>query len=178
MLIEQLHNKTVKIEDFQTTYIILSIENETFRFDFKNKKESFVKKKEIGVLALYKQHLLLINHNETYCETYINSAPEKIDLFVDDIQKSIEESLNGWRHWKDYIKIKTGINEQVFLQNIQKGSGKLLNAPFSVLEKLEKVCSKHHVLIRHFGNKIIKPHQLLMINNQFVIAEDFIFRNT
>ncbi|MFP3596756.1 hypothetical protein [Chryseobacterium sp. SIMBA_029] len=174
MLIEQFHNRTVKIEDFQTTYIILAIDNNMFRFDFKNKKESIIKKKENGILTLYREHPLLINHNETY----INSAPEKIDLFVDDIQKSIEESLKGWRHWKDYIKIKTGIDEQIFLQNIQKGSGKLLNAPFSVLEKLEKVCSKHHVLIRHFGDKIIKPHQLLMINNQFVIAEDFIFRNT
>jgi hypothetical protein len=95
MLIEQLQNKTVKIEDFQTTYIILAIDNKTFRFDFKNKKESFIKKKEIGVLALYKQHPLLINHNETYCETYINSAPEKIDLFVDDIQKSIEEGVEA-----------------------------------------------------------------------------------
>lgn len=178
MLIEQFHNKTVKIEDFQTTYIILTIDNKTFRFDFKNKKESIIKKKETGILTLYREHPLLINYNETYCETYINSAPENIALFIEDFKKTIDERIKGWRHWKDYINIKTGINEDIFLQNIQKGSGKLLNAPFSVVEKLEKVCSKHHVLIRHFGDKIIKPHQLLMIDNQFVIAEDFIFRNT
>lgn len=176
MLIEQFQNKTVEIEGFQTSFIVLKVENTVLRFYFKNKKESFIKHKQIGILTFHKQHPLLINHNESYCEMYINSKPENPDLFVKDLKNSIDEATEEWRHWKDYIKINTGISELVFFQNIQKGSGKLLYAPFSIIEEIEKVCERHHIAFRSFGEKIRVHNQLLMIHDQFVIAEDFVLR--
>lgn len=171
--IEKFHNKFVEIEKFQSTYLILKVENNLFRFNFKNKKEALLKQKELGKLFFYEQHPLLINHNENNLEVFINSKPENSEAFVQDLKSSIEIT-KGWRNWKDYIEINTGINYQIFLQNIQKGSGKILKAPFSIIESIEKTCDKHHVKIKYLGEKTITPHQLIMINNQFVIAEKFI----
>ncbi|SHE62135.1 hypothetical protein SAMN02787100_0471 [Chryseobacterium sp. OV279] len=171
--IEKFHNKFVEIEKFQSTYLILKVENNLFRFDFKNKKEAFLKQKESGKLFFYEQHPLLINHNENNLEVFINSKPENAEAFVQDLKNSIDEITKDWRNWNDYIEINTGIDYLIFLQNIQKGSGKILKAPFSIVENIEKMRSKHHVKIKYFGEKIITPHQLIIINNQFIIVEKF-----
>jgi hypothetical protein len=173
MKIANFNNEIVEIEEFQTTFIILKIGNELFRVDFKNKKEAFLKQKEIGQLTFHEHHSLLINHNESHIEVFINSKPENIEMFVEDIKNSIEEITKGWRNWTDYIEINTGINYKIFLQNIQEGSGKLLKVPFSIVENIKETCKKHHVNITCFGEEKITPHQLIMINNQFVIVEKF-----
>ena len=170
MKIENFNNKTVEIEVFQSTFIILKIENKLFRFDFKNKKEAFLKQKETGLLAFHEHHPLLINHNESNLEVFINSKPKNVELFVEDIKNSIDTITKGWRNWKDYIETNT---YEIFFQNIQKGSGIILKAPFSIIESIEKICKKHNVKMSYFGKKKIIFHQLIMINNQFVIAEEF-----
>lgn len=169
--IENYYNQIVEIESFQSTYIIFKIENKLFRFDFINKKEACLKRKETGKLIFHEHHPLLINHNENNLEVFINSKPENTEMFINDIEISIVEITKGWRNWKDYIEINTGINYKTFLHNIEKGSGKIMKAPFSIVENIEKLCDKHQVKIKYFGEKIITPHQLLMINNQFIIAE-------
>lgn len=171
--IKNFNNKIVEIEAFQSTFIILKIENKLHRFDFKNKKEAFLKQKEIGLLTIHEYHPFLINHNESNLEVFINSKPENIELFVEEIKNSIDEITKGWRNWKDYIEINIGITYDIFLQNIQKGSGIILKAPFSIVENMERICEKHNVKISYFGIKKITPHQLIIINNQFVIAEEF-----
>lgn len=173
MKIENFNNRIVETEAFQSTFIILKIDSKLFRFDFKNKKEAFLKQKEIGQLTFHENHPLLVNHNESNLEVFINSKPENIELFVEDIQKSINEITKGWRNWKDYFEINIGITYDIFLQNIQKGSGIILKAPFSIVESIERICEKHNVKMSYFGEKKITPHQLIMINNQFVIAEEF-----
>ncbi|SHL91444.1 hypothetical protein [Chryseobacterium polytrichastri] len=171
--IENFNNKTVEIEAFQSTFIILKIENKLFRFNFKNKKEAFLKQKETGVLAFHEYHPLLVNHNESNLEVFINSKPENIEMFIEDFQKSIDEITKGWKNWKDYFEINIGITYDIFLQNIRQGSGIILKAPFSIVESIERICEKHNVKMSYFGEKKITPHQLIMINNQFVIAEEF-----
>jgi len=171
--IKEFSNKTVEIEAFQATFIILKIENKLYRFNFKNKREAFLKQKEIGLLTIREDHPLLINYNESNLEVFISSKPADIELFVKDIENSINEVTKGWRNWKDYIEINTGISYKTFLQNIQKGTGKLMKGPFSIIENVERMCEKHNVKISYFGSKKVTSHQLIMINNQFVIAEEF-----
>lgn len=171
--IENLHHKVVEIEQFQSTFITLKFENKVFRFDFKNKKEAYLKQKGQGTLTLYDQHPLLINHNENNLEVFINSKPENVKEFIEDLKNTVDDLTKGWRNWKDYIEINTGIHYETFLHNIEKGSGKIMKAPFSIVENIEKLCDKHQVRIKYFGEKTITPHQLLMINNQFIIAEKF-----
>ena len=94
-------------------------------------------------------------------------------MFIKDIELAINESVVGWRSWKDYIEINTGINYDVFLNNVKNGRGKFLNAPFSIVDNIELVCKKHNVKIKSFGDKQIFKNELIMINNQFIIAETF-----
>lgn len=116
---------------------------------------------------------MLINHNENNLEVFINSKPENAEQFIEDLKNSIDEITKGWRNWKDYIEINTGIDYPIFLQNIQKGSGKILTAPFSIIKSIEKTGVKHDVKIKYFGEKITTSNQLIIINNQFIIAEKF-----
>jgi len=171
--IENLQNKEVYIEDFKTTFIILNVENTLLRFDFKNKREALLKKKESGKLKLYTEHPLLINHNQSNLDVFINSKPANPDVFIEEIKKNIETATGGWRNWEDYIEINTGIDIQTFIRNIKNGSGKLLNAPFSIVENIEQICEKHQVKLKSFGDKTVFHHKMIIINNQFVIAEKF-----
>ncbi len=81
--------------------------------------------------------------------------------------------LQGYRDWKDYIEIDNGINYDIFLQNSHKGSGKLMKATFSMIEKLQEISEKHKVKTSYFGKKASFQNQLIMINNQYIIAEEF-----
>lgn len=175
--IKNFHNQIVEIKEFQTSYVILKIENKLLRFDFKKKKEAYLKQKEIGILGFYENHPLLINYNESFHEVFINSKLEDPEMFIEDIKNIINEMTEGWKDWKDYIEFNTGINYQTFLQNIYKGSGKLLNAPFSMVAKIETICEKHNVKVSYFGEKRIYKNQLVLINNQFIIAEEFSYKS-
>lgn len=167
--IDELDNQKVKIIDFKTTYIVLEYNNELYRFYFNEKKEAFLKQKEEGFLNVFIYHPLLINHNESYQETFINSSPNDVDLFIQEIQECIDISTNNCWNWTDYLEI----NEQIFKQNILDGSGKLLRAPFSIIENIEQICNKHNVKLKIFGEKTLKKNKLIILNNQFVIAHDF-----
>jgi hypothetical protein len=54
---------------------------------------------------------------------------------------------------------------------LKKASGKLLKAPFSIVENIKEICKKYNANTASFGEEKITPHQLIIINNQFVIAE-------
>ena len=83
MEIEYLKNKTVKIENYQSTFIILNFEGKKLRFDFFKKTEFQLNKGTIGKIEYFENHPLLINYNENYVETFINSKPKNTDLFID-----------------------------------------------------------------------------------------------
>ncbi|MGV0923928.1 hypothetical protein [Empedobacter tilapiae] len=172
--IETFQNKQIEIKDFKTTYIVLKFNNELFRFDFKGKKEAFLKQRENGILKFYIEHPLLLNYNESNLEVFINSKPENHNEFINDIEQTINKSLQGWRNWKDYIEINTGINFEIFNKNVENGTGKLLSAPISIIEKIELICDKHNVKIKTFGKKQTFKNELIFINNQFIIAEKFL----
>lgn len=162
--IKDFNNQIVKIHDFQSTFLILEWEDNLYRFNFKNKKQAYLKQKETGKLKFYEQHPLLINYNESNHEIFLNSKPEFPEQYIEDIEFYINESVKEWRTWKDYIEIDTGINYNTFLQNIQKGSGKLLKAPFSIVEKIHELSEKSNIKISSFGEKTSTQHQLIMIN--------------
>lgn len=175
--IEDLNNKNVGIKDFNSTYLTLEFGKELIRFDFTEKKEAFIKQKNNGVLRVYNKHPLLLNYNENNLEVYINSSPKNVESFIEDVENTINKFLKGWRSWKNYIEESTGINYEVFTQNVKNGRGKFLKAPFSIVDEIEKVCEKHNVKIKSFGDKKIYENKLIMVNNQFVIAKDFKLNN-
>lgn len=171
--IESINHQNVKIEDFKTTFVVLNVENNSYRLNYIKKKEVFLKQKDDGILKYYSEHPLLINHNESTLEVYINSSPADISTFINEIEHAINFIIKGWRSWKEYIEINSGIHLETFKQNIKDGNGKLLNASISIVESIEKICIKHQVKIKVFGERRYARHKLIIINNQFMIAKDF-----
>lgn len=171
--INELNNKVVEIADFQTTYIVLKADNKLYHFDFRNKKEFCLKSKETGTLKFYNNHPLLINHNEDLYEIFLSSRPKDENIFIKNIEEIIAESTMGWRTWKDYIELDTGVTYEIFLGNLKKGSGKLMKFPFSIFEKFKYYCEINDIKISFFEHKAASRCSLIFINNQFVIAEQF-----
>lgn len=177
MNITTFENEIVEIDDYQSTYIILKFEAQTFRFNLSDKKEFRLKKGTSGLLKIFESHPLLINHNENIVTTYINSNPDNVDAFITDFENSINEITKGWRNWTEYVEDKgIGFTVGTFLNNVKNGRGKLMEAPYSITQKAIKVCQKHNVATKSFGNELKKDNlKLLMIGENYVIAREFNF---
>lgn len=180
MDILKIQYKTAQIENYQATFLNLKIDNELFRFDFIDKKEFYLKQGTIGQFNIYDTHPLLIDYNEEIITTYINSKPNNIDDFVSDFENAIKEVTKGWRSWTNYVEDKRiNFTLDTFLNNIKKGTGKLLEAPFSITQKVIEVCDKHEVATKSFGSEL-KPDNLKLITiaNNYVISREFKLHNT
>ena len=170
--LEELIGKEVQIHHSQTTYLVLKTAGQLYRFDLIGKKEFFLKRGTVDLLALTQTHPLLLNYNEVSVETFINSRPNNFEGFVADFETSITEILKGCRNWESYI-----LQKDTFLGNIKRGSGKLLQAPESVTQSVIAVCRKYDVRTKTFRSRHIPAlNTLLSIGNNYVIAEAFRLR--
>lgn len=106
-------------------------------------------------------------------DVFLNSKPECPNKFIEDIKYSINYIIQEWRGWKSYIEFDSGITYDVFLQNLHKGSGKLMRVPISIMEKLKELTDQNNIQISYFGEKNFSQNQLIVINNQYIIAENF-----
>ncbi len=62
--------------------------------------------------------------------------------------------------------------------NVKTGSGKLMEAPYSITQKAIKVCDKHNVKTKTFGNELKQESfNLIIIEDNYVIAREFRHRN-
>jgi hypothetical protein len=71
------------------------------------------------------------------------------------------------------------LDRDIFLSNIKSGSGKLLEAPSSITQKIVGICKKHNVATKTFGDEL-KPnnYKLIFIADNYVIAKEFRLHNT
>ena len=178
MKIENLQSQTVKIQNYQSTYLLLEYEQNVFRFDLVNKKEFDLTKGERSKLEYFENHPLLIDYSENSVTTFINSKPENPDAFIKDLEKSINEITLGWRNWKNYVTEDNFFTFETFKKNVSDGNGKLLHAPFSITENVLKVCDNHRVSAKTFGNELKRENfKLIIIGKSYVIAKDFKFHD-
>lgn len=175
MDITYIQSKTVQVDNYQATFLTLKIDDQLLRFDLIDKKEFNLKKGVHGHFNIYEIHPLLIDYNENILTTYINSKPNHFDNFVADFEKAINEITEGWRNWTNYVQdrnINFGMN--TFLHNVKNGTGKLLEAPFSITQKAVEVCENYNVATKTFGNELKKDnYKLILIGDNYVIAKEF-----
>ena len=172
MIIEDLNNQIVEIQDFNSNYIILNFENENYRFKKKKKKEAFLKHRTVCKLKLFSDHPLLIDYNESFLEIFLNSKPQNIEFFLENIEGIIHNRVQGFRELKDYLN-KSDLDFETFLKNINDGKGKFINAPFSVVVEIEKFFIENNIKFKTFGEKRSFNNQLLMLDNQYIISRKF-----
>lgn len=48
-----------------------------------------------------------------------------------------------------------------------------MRVPISIMEKLKELTDQNNIQISYFGEKNFSQNQLIMINNQYIIAENF-----
>ncbi len=175
MNITDIKNKTVQVDNYQATFLTLKIDNQLFRFDLIDKKEFNLKKGTRGKFSIYEIHPLLIDHNENIVTTYINSKPDNFDNFVADLEHAVNEITEGWRNWTNYVQDRNiNFTIDTFLNNVKTGTGKLMEAPFSITQKVIKVCDKHNVATKTFGNELKQNNfKLIFIADNYVIAKEF-----
>lgn len=174
MNIQELHNRNVQIENYQSTFLTLKCDQKIYRFDIFGKQEFGLKKGSIGELKCFESHPLLLNYSENIIVTFINSKPTDSEKFVEDIENAINEITQGWRNWKDYITDENFYTFETFLKNVNDGSGKLLAAPFSITQNVLKVCEKHNVAVKAFDNNLkTESFNLLTIGQNYIIAKEF-----
>lgn len=172
---DYLQNKTVQVDNYQATFLTLKIDEQLFRFDFIGKKEFRLKKGDAGQFYYFEKHPLLIDYNEIIVTTYINSKPDHLERFMDDLKNAIEEITKGWRRWTNYLTDKNiNFTFDQFLGNVKDGSGKLSEAPFTVNQEIIAVCNSHGVLTKSFES-VLKPnnYKLILVGDNYVIAKDF-----
>ena len=172
MIIEDLNNQIVEIQDFNSNCIILNIENENYRFEKQKKKEAFLKHRTVCKLKLFSDHPLLIDYNESFLEIFLNSKPQNIEFFLENIEGIIHNRVQGFRELKDYLN-KSDLDFETFLKNINDGNGKFMNAPFSIVVEIEKFFIENNIKFKTFGEKRSFNNQLLMLDNQYIISRKF-----
>ncbi len=175
MNISDIQNKTVQVYNYQATFLTLKIDDQLFRFDLIDKKEFHLKKGTLGQFSIYETHPLLIDYNENIVTTYINSKPDNFDNFVADFENAINEITEGWRNWTNYVSDRNiNFTIDTFLSNVKSGTGILMEAPFSITQKAIKVCDKHNVATKTFGNELKQDNfKLIFIGDNYVIAKEF-----
>jgi hypothetical protein len=167
--ITDIQNKTVQVENYQATFLTLKIDDQLFRFDLIDKKEFNLKKGTQGHLKIFETHPLLIDYNENSLTTYINSKPDHFDNYLADFENAINEITKGWRNWTNYL-----LDRDIFLNNVKSGTGKLLEAPISITQKVVDICNKHNVATKTFGDELKRNnYKLIFIADNYVIAKEF-----
>lgn len=167
--------KMVQIDHSQTTFLVLKVENQCFQIDFLDKKAFKLKNGMLGRFEYFENHPLLMDYNENWLSTYINSKPENVECFINDFKHVINEMTEGWRHWTHYVANKRArFTEDTFVNNVKQGHGQLFNAPFNLTQKLLDLCAKHNISTKTFGKAFqSNDYKLILIGDNYVIAKAF-----
>ncbi|MCA8831509.1 hypothetical protein [Hymenobacter pini] len=158
----------------QTTFAVLTLPGKSFRVDFLDKAEAYLKPGARGKFSYYSEHPLLLQYNSSMVSVYINSRPTDPKALFETIQARIELLLQGWHAWQPVL---SGDVSQ-FKRNLLDGSGILLqNAPAEMAKIVIDACAEHNVLTWATDaiNRRSPPSKLLLIGTHFVIARDFRF---
>jgi hypothetical protein len=175
MKFEDLNASDGIVADYQSTYVIVSINGQQMRFDFKGKTEYKLKKNTGGKCSILLKHPLLIDYNEPWSESYINSIPMDPKHFVDDMRIAIERVTNRWRNWKSYVTKGNLFTFDNFLRNVSSGNGFILNAPSSLTKSVAQVCEEHSVAIFTSGGLSKLPvKKVFFVGKNYVIADDLV----
>ena len=174
MIIEEFIGSIARVSYSQATYLILDFSGESLRINFIGKKAFHLVKDSKGTFDIHSTHPLLLDYNETWATTYINSPAPEPELFLQKLRAVIDNITSELRTWTSYIPKGYLHNQQVLLRNLTEGNGFLLNAPSRITEAVIALCDEHKVKTKTFFNQVAPlEHKILVVGNCFVIAENF-----
>lgn len=167
-------NQMVTVMVAQTSFAVLMLFGKSFRVDFMDKAEAYLKPGVRGKFTSYLEHPLLLRYNSPIASVYINSRPEDPTTLFSAIQARIEMLLQGWRNWQSVL----AWDIHQFEENLLDGSGILLqDAPIEVAKVVIDACAERGVLTwsTNVINSCSPTCKLFLVGDHYVIARGFLF---
>jgi hypothetical protein len=87
----------------QATYVNIAVNGQHIRLNFISKEEFRLEKNTSGICFILSEHPILVDHNEPWSETDINSIPSDLELFSKDIMEGIIHIIGDWLDWEKYV---------------------------------------------------------------------------
>jgi hypothetical protein len=175
MKIEEHIGKLARISISQATYLLLDFKDQQLRVNYIGKEQFHLVRGAHGRFEILTTHPLLLDYNEPWGSTYINSPAPMPESFCDEMPLIIDQVTAGRRSWLSYTPKGYLPHHQVLLRNLKKGNGLLLNAPKSITEAIVASCRARNIQTVTFYSEVTpRKHKVLFVGNCFVIAEDFI----
>ena len=175
MDIKEIINQVGEIENYQATFMTLKVGGQSIRIDFNDKREFNLSKGSLGQIKYFEVHPLLLDYNEKFATTYINSKAADVEKITNDIKDAVDSVTLGFRNWLTYVTDKQiNFTFNIFSDNLKEGRGKLIEAPKSITKEVEVVCAKHGIATKSFEVNI-EPfsYKLITIDSNYVIAKEF-----
>ena len=131
MILEEHTGSIAKIAYYQATYVLMDISGERVRINFIRKKAFYLVKDCIGAFEILSKHPLLLDYNEPWATTYINSPAAQPGIVLEKMKDVINNLTTRRQSWVNYVPKNYLLNKEVLQRNLTERNGLLLQAPKS-----------------------------------------------
>lgn len=163
---------TGTIDEKQTTFVKFtdSKSGQSFRIEYKDKKEFYIKPGPFTGFSIVDKHPLLDQHEHTYTILYISTSTKEYEVVDSKLSVVLYEHYQGWRGIKNYCNIGYGV-EKI----LKQGSGLLYEGPPSGADVVKNVLTEYDISystpIEGKANR--KKYKVLFLGSNFIVANDF-----
>jgi hypothetical protein len=165
---------TGTIDESQTTFVKFtdSESGQSFRINYKNKIEFYIKPGPFIGVSIVNKHPLLDQHEHTNTILYISTSAKEYEVVDSKISDALYKHYQGWRGIKNYCNIGYGV-EKI----LKQGSGLLYEGPPSGAEVVKKILKLYDISCSspQEGKANGKKYKVLFLSKNYVVASDFKF---
>lgn len=159
----------------QTTFLELDCNKgegmSRLRIHYKGKQEANVKPTLFERLQFLDEHPLLIQYTEPSETIYLSSRVNDKQKFISLLEEAARKHFNGWRTVYSYVN--PGFTQRLD-EFLDGGFGILMDAPKSFTDRVLSIAELAGVDLHiRSGTAPCSKMQLLLMDEHFVIAEDF-----
>lgn len=153
----------------QTTYVDVAANSETFRINYRGKREFHLKKTcdRFENISIHSEHPLLMEYREPMVPVHLASQVEDQNSFRELLEAELNEMFGKWRSLERYLNLPL----EMFLE---KSYGLLMTAPETFAQVAARRAEEIGVrLILHRGYTVSGQPFVLIMDNNYVIADEF-----
>lgn len=151
----------------QTTYVDVAANSETFRINYRGKREFHLAGDRFVSISVHAEHPLLMDYLEPMVPVHLASHVDNKEKFRELLEAELSEVFGKWRSLDRYLNLPL----ERFLE---KSYGLLMTAPESfarlAVTRAEEIGVQ---LILHKGYKEKGQPKVILMDDNFVIADEF-----
>ena len=152
----------------QTTYVDVTVNSQTYRINYRGKREFLFASDRFDTISVHAKHPLLLDYLEPQVPVHLASAVDDKARLREVLEGAITEVFGRWRTLERYLNLPL----ESFLE---KSYGLLMTAPETfakfAAERAEEIAVR---LILHKGHRDSGTPKVLVMDTNFVIADEFL----